>query len=209
LEALCAGDFEALARQVWDNSEPVETGGVNRLDMQAMKELVRRDPSGRTLMDEGEATDEGLFFYDVAAWARDPEVRKAASGPRLSGIAVALLGANDLNFRDDTTFVNALHTCQKTAFHQSLAYFWIKGEQCVIVCIPLERVSRENGTMQYARGSHEWAETYASNIFVSQTIKALPPVKRCPYIEACAGNYDVVSFNDDPLAQGSLMNILL
>ena len=193
-------DFEALARQVWDNSQPVETGGANRFDMQAMKELVRSDPSGRPLMEEKEAErrGEGLFFYDVAAWRWDQGVREVAFDSGLPGIAADLLGANYLNFWEDTTFVKAPHTRQKTAFHQDLAYFQIEGEQCVIVWIPLDPVTCENGAMQYVRGSHKWDETYAPNVFISQTPIASSPEQRCPDIEANPHKYDIVSFNVRP-----------
>ena len=109
-----------------------------------------------------------MFFYDVAAWKRDPGVRDVAFDSRLPGIAADLLGAAYLNFWEDTTFVKAPHTRQKTAFHQDLAYFQIAGDQCVIVWIPLDPADLGNGVMQYVRGSHLWGETYAPNVFISQ-----------------------------------------
>lgn len=191
-------DFEALARQVWNKSEPVETGAANRFDMQAMKDLVRGDVEARPLVEEGEGKGEGLFFYDVAAWKWDKGVRKVAFDSGLPGIATELLGANYLSFWEDTTFVKAPHTRQKTAFHQDLAYFQIEGEQCVIIWIPLDPVSCNNGTMQYVRGSHKWGETYAPNVFISQTPMASSPEKRCPDIEADPSKYDIISFNVQP-----------
>ncbi|WP_065383355.1 phytanoyl-CoA dioxygenase family protein [Hyphomonas sp. ND6WE1B] len=191
-------DFEALARQVWDTSKPVETGGANRFDMQAMKELVLSDADSRPLLEEGEASEDGLFFYDVAAWKRDTGLREVAFDSILPSIAAELLGANYVNFWEDTTFVKAPHTRQKTAFHQDLAYFQIEGEQCVIVWIPLDPANSENGTMQYVRGSHKWNETYAPNVFVSQTPIASSPEKRCPDIEAYPHKYDIVSFDVQP-----------
>jgi hypothetical protein len=191
-------DFEALARQVWDRLEPVETGAANRFDMQAMKDLVRGDGAARPLMEDDEAHSQGLFFYDVAAWKRDPGVRKVAFDSGLPGIAAKLLGARYLNFWEDTTFVKAPHTRQKTAFHQDLAYFQIEGEQCVIVWIPLDPANRENGTMQYVRGSHKWGETYAPNVFVSQTPIQSSPHPKCPDIEGKQAAYDIVSFQVEP-----------
>lgn len=191
-------DFETLAKQVWDTAGPVETGAANRFDMQAMKEMVRSDAAARPLIEEGEANPQGLFFYDVAAWKWDSGVRKVAFDSALPGIAAELLGANYLNFWEDTTFVKAPHTRQKTAFHQDLAYFQIEGDQCVIIWIPLDPVSRTNGTMQYVRGSHKWGETYAPNVFISQTPIQSSPEKRCPDIEANPDQYDIISFDVEP-----------
>lgn len=197
-ESTTGYDFEALARQVWQTTEPVETGAANRFNMQAMKELVRGDEAARPLMEEGEAKTQGLFFYDVAAWKWDSGVRKVAFDSALPQIAAELLGAHYLNFWEDTTFVKAPHTRQKTAFHQDLAYFQIDGGQCVIIWIPLDPATRENGTMQYVRGSHKWGETYAPNVFISQTPMASSPDKRCPDIEADPGRHDIVSFDVRP-----------
>lgn len=116
----------------------------------------------------------------------------------LPGIASALLNARYLNFWEDTTFVRAPHTRQKTAFHQDLAYFQIAGDQCVIVWIALDRASLENGITQYVRGSHKWSQVFAPNVFVSQIPFRTSPEKRCPDIEAAPEDYDVISFAVEP-----------
>lgn len=166
--------------------------------MQAMKELVLSDAAARPLLEDIETEEEGLFFYDVAAWKWHQGVRKVAFDSALPALAAELLGANYLNFWEDTTFVKAPHTRQKTAFHQDLAYFQIEGEQCVIVWIPLDPVSCENGRMQYVRGSHKWGEIYAPNVFISQSPVRASPEKRCPDIEASSEKYDIVSFDVHP-----------
>ncbi len=191
-------DFEALARQVWNDGTAVETGAANRFDMTRMKEMVRADAHARPLMEEGETGGEGMFFYDVAAWKHDRGVREVAFDSALPEIVSQLMDAAYVNFWEDTTFVKAPHTRQKTAFHQDLAYFQIEGDQCVIVWIPLDPASLENGVMQYVRGSHLWGETYAPNVFVSQTPFASSPEKRCPDIEGAPEDYDIISFDVEP-----------
>ena len=191
-------DFEELAKQVWDPDRAIDTGAAERFDMQAMKDIVRSDAGARPLREEDASGGEGLFFYDVAAWKSDRGVREVAFDSRLPGIVAALLDVRYLNFWEDTTFVKAPHTRQKTAFHQDLAYFQIEGDQCVIVWIPLDAADLESGVMQYVRGSHKWGEIYAPNVFVSQTPFRTSPEKRCPDIEANPGDYDIVSFDVEP-----------
>jgi len=191
-------DFEELARQVWDPERAIDTGAAERFDMRMMKEIVRSDEAARPLMEDDPSEEEGLFFYDVAAWKSDRGVREVAFDSCLPPIVAELLGARYLNFWEDTTFVKAPHTRQKTAFHQDLAYFQIEGEQCVIVWIPLDPATLENGVMQYVRGSHKWGETYAPNVFVSQTPIRSSPERRCPDIEGAMDAYDIVSFDVQP-----------
>lgn len=191
-------DFEALASQVWNPERQVDTGAAERFDMAAMKEMVREDLSARPLKEEDPSEEQGMFFYDVAAWKCDRGVREVAFDSRLPELVSDLLGARYLNFWEDTTFVKAPHTRQKTAFHQDLAYFQIDGDQCVIVWIALDPVTLESGAMQYVRGSHKWGETYAPNVFISQTPFRSSPEKRCPDIEAEPDKYDIVSFDVEP-----------
>lgn len=191
-------DFEALARQVWDPAGEVDTGAADRFDMTRMKETVRSDAAARPLREDDPSAEEGMFFYDVAAWKEDRRVREVAFDSRLPEIAAELLGAACVNFWEDTTFVKAPHTRQKTAFHQDLAYFQIDGDQCVIVWIPLDPAGPENGGMQYVRGSHLWGETYAPNVFLSQTPIRTSPEKRCPDIEADPGAWDIITFEVQP-----------
>ena len=191
-------DFESLARQVWARDMTVDTGAAERFDMRRMKELVRSDTDARPLQEEDTSDQEGLFFYDVAAWKHDLGVREVAFDSALPQIASELLNARYLNFWEDTTFVKAPHTRQKTAFHQDLAYFQIEGDQCVIVWIPLDPASLENGVMQYVRGSHLWGQTFAPNVFVSQTPLASSPEIRCPDIESAPERYDIISFDVEP-----------
>ena len=191
-------DFEAFGKQVWDPVRPVETGTANRFDMQAMKEIIQADPAACPLLEEDASDSEGLFFYDVAAWKTDPGVRMVAFDSALPGIAAELLDARYLNFWEDTTFVKAPHTRQKTAFHQDLAYFQIEGEQCVIVWIPLDAADDGSGVMQYIRGSHRWGETFAPNAFVSRTSFPSSPHPKCPDIEGNLAAYDIVSFQVKP-----------
>ncbi|WP_430401949.1 phytanoyl-CoA dioxygenase family protein [Hyphomonas sp.] len=191
-------DFEALSRQVWDADRPIDTGAADRFDMDRMKALVRSDVEARPLREEDPSDEMGLFFYDVAAWRHDRGVREVAFDSALPEIVSTLLDARYLNFWEDTTFVKAPHTRQKTAFHQDLAYFQIEGEQCVIVWIPLDPAGLENGVTQYVRGSHLWGQTFAPNVFVSQTPISTSTEIRCPDIEAAPELYDIVSFDVEP-----------
>ncbi|MBU3920191.1 MAG: phytanoyl-CoA dioxygenase family protein, partial [Alphaproteobacteria bacterium] len=186
------------ARQVWDAESAVDTGAADRFDMARLKETVRADASARPLLEEETGGRGGMFFYDVAAWKHDLGVREVAFDSALPEIVSRLMGAAYVNFWEDTTFVKAPHTRQKTAFHQDLAYFQIQGDQCVIVWIPLDPADLGNGVLQYVRGSHRWGEIYAPNVFVSQTPIASSPEKRCPDIEGAPDDYDIITFDVEP-----------
>jgi ectoine hydroxylase-related dioxygenase (phytanoyl-CoA dioxygenase family) len=129
---------------------------------------------------------------------QDRRIRDVAFFSALPEIAAGLLEAEQVQFWEDTTFVKAPHTRQKTAFHQDLAYFQISGDQCLIAWIPLDPAGLWNGATQYVRGSHKWNEVYAPNIFLSQTTFPGAEGPRCPDIEADPGAFDIVSFDVEP-----------
>jgi len=188
-------DLAAVARAVWEEA-PIDTGAADRFDIARLKAVVSADPLARPLRED--MPEEGMFFYDAAAWKQDNGLRKVAFDSALPQIASELMEAAYVHFWEDTTFVKAPQTRQKTAFHQDLCYFQIEGDQCVIVWIPLDPAGLENGVTQYIRGSHLWGETYAPNPFVSQTPFAASPGKRCPDIERAPEDFDIIFYNVEP-----------
>jgi ectoine hydroxylase-related dioxygenase (phytanoyl-CoA dioxygenase family) len=191
-------DFEDIARQTWEPEKTMNTGPADRFDMQVMKEAVLSDEAARPLLEDDLSSEEGCFFYDVAAWKKQRGVREVAFDSQLPSLVASLIDAKSLNFWEDTTFVKSPGTRQKTAFHQDLAYFQIMGDQCVIVWIALDPADLSNGVTEYVRGSHKWGEVYAPNVFVSQTPLKKSPEQRCPDIEGHRDDYDIISFDVQP-----------
>jgi hypothetical protein len=193
-----AYDLAAVARQALSIAPSApNTGPATRFDMGAMQATLAQDPLVRPLLD-GPADQTGMFFYDAANWKRQSQVRDVALDSALPELIAALLDATHLNFWEDTSFVKAPFTAQRTAFHQDLAYFQISGDQCAVAWIPLDPVTQINGAMEYVRGSHKWPQTFAPNMFFAQTPFAQSPFPRCPDIEGNRDDYDIVSFDVEP-----------
>lgn len=191
-------DFESLGRAAWDPEGKIDAGAATRFDITALRGLLAADPAARPLMEAGTGPEPGLFFYDAAGWRSDAGIRDVAFRSALPEITANLLSARQVYFWEDTTFVKAPHTRQKTAFHQDLGYFQIAGDQCLIAWMPLDPAGLHNGVTQYVRGSHRWDEVYAPNIFITQTPFQGAEGPRCPDIEADPGAYDIVSFDIQP-----------
>ena len=102
------------------------------------------------------------------------------------------------HFWEDTTFVKAPMTPQRTVFHRDWSYFQIDGEKCCIMWIPLDPVDAENGRMEYIRGSHLWGRIYAPSIFFAQSASPVSPYDKLPDIEGNRDDYDIVGFDCEP-----------
>lgn len=197
-----AYDFEDLALQVWSqDSKEIEAGKADRFDLTDLQMILDWDEDARPIREESTGVDTkatGQFFYDAAGWRFFEGIRSVALDSDLPSLMAQLLESTTLNFWEDTTFVKAPNTFQKTAFHQDYGYFQIKGSKCCIVWIPLDPVTEETGAMEYVRGSHHWQEAYAPNVLISQSPHPLSPFERLPDIEANRDDFDIISFDVEP-----------
>lgn len=191
-------DLQAIGQQVFEAKTAIETGAADRFDLSGLPQRVVGDALARPLLEDGATGEDGMFFYDVAGWKTHQGIRDVALDSNLPELMAQLLRSSYVNFWEDTTFVKAPGTPQKTAFHQDLAYFQIEGEKCVIVWMPLDPASTSNGVTRYVKGSHKWPETYAPNVFFSQTTVEASPHPRLPDIEANESDFDIVSFDVEP-----------
>lgn len=195
-----AYDFEKLAEQMWAGEDDIGAGHADRFDLELYKAMIDHDDAARPMLERPnrKCDKEGQFFYDAAGWRLYESVRNVAFDSALPELCAQLLGTQYLNFWEDTTFVKAPNTMQKTVFHQDYAYFQIRGSKCCIVWIPLDPVTKENGTMQYIRGSHLWNETYAPNLFITQTTMLDAENPKLPDIENNLEQYDIVTVEANP-----------
>jgi ectoine hydroxylase-related dioxygenase (phytanoyl-CoA dioxygenase family) len=191
-------DFESLANQLWSGSDEIKAGNADRFELELYKHLAESDPDARALRDLPNAPiedDDAMFFYDAAGWRKHKEIRRVAFDSKLPSICAHLMDSSYLNFWEDTTFVKTPNTAQRTAFHQDLTYFQIKGKKCCIVWIPLDSVKKHTGAMQYIRGSHLWKTQFAPNLFITQTPMLDAQDQKLPDIEL---NPDAYDQNEDP-----------
>lgn len=194
-------DFESLANQLWSGSDEIKAGNADRFELELYKHLAKSDPDARALRDIPNAPiedDDAMFFYDAAGWRKYEEIRDVAFDSKLPSICAHLMDSSYLNFWEDTTFVKTPNTPQRTAFHQDLTYFQIRGKKCCIVWIPLDPVKKNTGAMQYIRGSHLWKTQFAPNLFITQTPMLDAQDPKLPDIELNPDAYDVVTIEANP-----------
>lgn len=191
-------DFEKISAQVWRGESAIDVGAAQRFDVDGLVGLIHADAAAQPLLEEDEASETGCFFYDVAGWRRSKEIRDVGFDSALPQLVGDLMGSETVRFWEDTTFVKSPHTRQKTAYHQDLTYFQIQGEQCVIAWIPLDPAGLDNGVMKYVRGSHLWGQSFAPNMFVSQTVFPGVVDPKCPNIDDEEDAYDIVHFDVEP-----------
>ena len=199
--SLSAYDFEEMQRQAFSGDvSDIDLGRSERFDIDLLKFIVETDPDARPIRDDLPFKNNmvGSFFHDAAGWRHYPEIKQVACDSDLPDIVTQLMKTEYTHFWEDTTFVKAPNTPQRTVFHQDWSYFQIEGEKCCIVWIPLDEVDAENGRMEYIGGSHKTGDIYAPNIFFAQSASPVSPYKKLPDIEGNRDQHNILAFDCIP-----------
>lgn len=107
---------------------------------------------------------------DTGAWCDAAFVHHTRSP--LGEIVAKLTKSAQVTYYCDQMFLKEAGSNFRTPFHMDAPYFLMRADprDNVAVCwVPLDKVTRENGAMQYFRGSQKWGKTFAPSDFASKT----------------------------------------
>jgi ectoine hydroxylase-related dioxygenase (phytanoyl-CoA dioxygenase family) len=171
-------------------------GETGLVDMSAMGDAL--DRSGATVLREPRSG--GRFRSGVDHWLSDPAFARFAQASGLPAIAAALLRTSKLNLWEDSVLVKEPGSGERTAWHQDLSYFHVRGAKLCTTWVPLDEVDAHTGAMSFVRGSHRWPSLYRPNLFVSTM--AIPGTQgdEVPDIDALAarGEVELVQWDLSP-----------
>lgn len=104
--------------------------------------------------DQSIPSDTGRFFNGFFQWINHPGIRDYIYNSPAYEIAAFLMESKTVQFFYDQLLVKDSGTSQRTPWHTDADYFPIKGKKINSIWLPLERVTRENGGLQFIKGSH-------------------------------------------------------
>lgn len=187
-------DLESIAGEIWKKGRPFSRPP----EVQRLQRAVREDPQARALRDDVPGDQRGLFYFRVGNWRRSLPIRSVALDSQLPEVLTDLLDTSRLHFWNDTIYVKAPYTAQRTAYHQDLGYMDASGTKCASVWIALDPATPANGGMKYIRESHRWDQLYAANTLIAQTPIPGTNLPRLPDIESEEHSYEVLTFDVQP-----------
>lgn len=100
------------------------------------------------------------YFMKLRVWEQDDVFKHFCFDDNITGIAAQLTGSDKLNLLYDQMFNIAPGSGDRTGFHNDLPYWPIRGQQVVSIWIAFDKVTKENGGMEFFRGSHQWAKQF-------------------------------------------------
>lgn len=151
-----------------------------------------------------EASGTRNYFKRLRMWERDPEFRSVLFDSAVPHAAAQLLATDKLNLLYDQLFVKEPGSNFPTPWHNDHPYWPVRGTQVVTLWIALDKVTLDNGGLEFVRGSHKQSRWYrpfttdASGGIVGHFEGGDTEFEDVPDIDGQRDRYDIVSFNLNP-----------
>ena len=166
--------------------------------MERLREAVERDLSNPSPYFNGyEVSAGGKFHANLRLWEHDLDFKDYCFNSVLPELASKFLGTDKVNLFYDQLFVKEPGTDAPTPWHNDQPYWPVRGEQIISFWLALDTVTRENGGVEYIKGSHKWNKWFQPTEFAKgQTSYDLnPDYVAMPDIDAERGKYDFLSWD--------------
>lgn len=139
----------------------------------------------------------GRYVYDTFMWTRNEAFWRLQADSPIPEITAKLMRSKVSHLMADVMFTKEPNTPQETPWHQDQAYGWYDGHQVISVWIPLDRVTLENGALEYVRASHKAGKWYGPVDFTDGKDFGTK-FEPLPDIAAHREGYDIVHFDTEP-----------
>ena len=153
---------------------------------------------------EGSKADE--YFMKLRCWENNETFRQICADSALPGIAAQLVRSKKMNVLYDQMFSIAPGSGNRTPWHHDLPYWPVRGAQVVTLWTAFDRVTKENGALEFIRGSHLWDVRYqafstgddSADGFVPFESGVADGVQPIPDFDEQRAEHDIVSFDLEP-----------
>lgn len=112
-------------------------------------------------------TQGGAFHSDLYLSSAFASFREFAMRSPVGEIGARMLGVDQVTLFTDELLVKEPGTSQETPWHHDLSYWPVAGDSACSVWIPLDRVTRHVGALEFLRGSHLWGRRFHPRNFDS------------------------------------------
>lgn len=101
--------------------------------------------------------------HDYGLWLRDADFRTLVFESSLASVAAQILKSQKINFLSDGFFVKKLTANSRVGWHNDKPYWPVQGWQCCKIWLTLDQATKENGRLEYIKGSHLWNKELPEN----------------------------------------------
>jgi ectoine hydroxylase-related dioxygenase (phytanoyl-CoA dioxygenase family) len=109
----------------------------------------------------------GAFRSDMYLSSTFASFREFATRSPVGELGARMLGVDHVTLFNDELLVKEPGTPQETPWHHDMPYWPLGGDSVCSVWIPLDRVTRHVGALEFLRGSHVWGRRFHPRNFDS------------------------------------------
>ena len=129
----------------------IDDEGVERA-----REAGERAPALETV----EGLEGAEYFMRMRVWEKDDVLKHLCTASSIPAIAAQLARSDKMNLLYDQLFAIEPGSGDRTIWHHDLPWWPFRGRQFVTIWLALDRIVKENGGLEFIRGSHRWDERF-------------------------------------------------
>lgn len=113
-----------------------------------------------TGVNHGSLAQDADYFDRSRLWMNDDTFNALCTASAVPEIAAQLLRSKKVNLFYDQLFAMRPGSDTPTPWHNDLPYWPLTGRQAMTVWLAFDRIVKENGALEFIRGSHRWDLQY-------------------------------------------------
>jgi ectoine hydroxylase-related dioxygenase (phytanoyl-CoA dioxygenase family) len=137
------------------------------------------------------------FFDETFLWIDHPRFRDFVFESPAGLLAKALMGAATVNILFDQILIKEPGASDRTPWHHDVPYWPIRGDQVASVWLALDPVTRDNGAVEYVKGSHRWNQRFRPQSFYGDD-RYQDDLPRMPDLEAMRSQLELLQWELEP-----------
>ena len=145
----------------------------------------------------GKAEHKGTFHGDRYMWTFDAAFRDFVLHSPAAAVAGALMRVDKINLFYDHLLVKEPGAEAPTPWHQDLPYWCVSGDQTCSIWLTLDSIGRDNGPLEFVRGSHRWNRQFQAMDF-KFTETYSDELESLPDIDGDRSAYEILSWDMAP-----------
>ncbi len=153
---------------------------------------------------ENELLRKENFFSYRHVWRRNPDFKNMCFNSQAPRIAAEIMQTDKVNLLYDQMFVKEPGTRSITGWHNDQPYWPVRGWPVMTLWIALDQVTRENGPVEFIRGSHKWDRWFQpfhadeNGGVAREQPEANPAFEPLPDFEAERDQHEILSWDMAP-----------
>lgn len=162
-----------------------------------LRNLAEEDMQSPGRLHQELSKDGGRFFFDTFLWTFNPGFKEFVFNSAAAEIAGRVMGADKVNIFFDQLLIKEPGTSERTPWHHDVPYWPVRGDQVCTLWLALDEVDKDNGAVEYIKGSHRWGNWFKPPAFAGDDRYKID-LEPVPDIEAEKDKHEIIQFELEP-----------